>query len=85
MSRAPQIEIQKRTCTNSKKKKKQQIQISGVPDLSIRQNDLPDHLFHKVKLILKDALEFRMEKDIAYYLRATRFKSKIFVNVGWLY
>ena len=40
--------------------------LAGLPKLTVRQCDLPEHLFTKVKLVLKTALDsHKMEKDIA--------------------
>ncbi|CAD7924196.1 unnamed protein product [Amoebophrya sp. A120] len=44
--------------------------MAGVPECRIRQNDLPDHLWDKVRIVLKEALEkHKMEKDIANYIK----------------
>ncbi|CAD7934718.1 unnamed protein product [Amoebophrya sp. A25] len=44
--------------------------LAGVPDCHVRQNDLPDHLWDKVRIALKEALAaHKMEKDIARYIK----------------
>lgn len=40
--------------------------LKSLLPITVRQNDLPEHLFIKVQLLLKDALAaHKMEKDIA--------------------
>mmetsp|Transcript_24180 Transcript_24180/g.60877 ORF Transcript_24180/g.60877 Transcript_24180/m.60877 type:complete len:119 (-) Transcript_24180:481-837(-) len=44
--------------------------LAGVPECRVRQNDLPDHLWDKVRITLKEALAaHKMEKDIANYIK----------------
>lgn len=48
-----------------------QAKLDALPKLEVRQNDLPEHLWTKVKLLLGEALEHKMEKDIAKHIKVT--------------